>query len=160
MPKLRMMLFLLAFGVTLGTAHAQDGRAGVRVQFVTLHSAGGVSGEAFLPISARKVEAKKSGGACGAELRFEGRHPSAYVRTLEITLRGEGGEHAIDGRCPAATLRATLEDGTVVTGGSGAVRVRERSSSELRGDFDWTATVGGEPLPLKGEFLTKLPETR
>jgi hypothetical protein len=150
-------------GCLVSVAFAQDTRAGIRIQFVTLHAAGGLQGEAFLPVSGRRtvLRDRASDGPCasGPELELEGRHPSAYVRSLRISVRGSGGSHDIQGKaCPAATLQATLGDGTVVTGGTGSVRVSSRTKDEVRGTFDWTPSVAGEPFPLKGEFFAKMPK--
>jgi hypothetical protein len=165
MARFRFALSLALLGGLVSVAVAQDARNGIRVQFVTLHSAGGLQGEAFLPVSGRRVELRDrpAGGPCasGPELAFEGQHPSAYVRSVRISLRGSGDAHPIEGSaCPAATMRVTLEDGTVLTGGGGSVRITSRTEAEMRGTFDWTTRAGGEPFPIKGEFSLKLPAGR
>ena len=165
MNRLSLLLVLASLVALSSVGLAQSSRAGMRLQFVTLHSAGGLQGEAFLPISARGIETRERAaqGPCatGPELVFEGKHPSAYVRSVRISLRGEGSRHTIAGEsCPAATITATLGDGTAVAGGGGVVQVDARNGSELSGSFDWTPNVSGEPFPLKGQFTVKLPEAR
>lgn len=153
---------LASIFLPLTLSSAQSARAGLRLQFAALSSSGGMRGEAFLPISGRHIEAKKEAGsapcASGPELRFEAKHPSAYVRSVSVSLRGEASSYTIGAsNCPSAVVEATLEDGTILRGGKGKLSVDRSTAGELSGELEWTPVHESEPLPFRGNFAFKLP---
>lgn len=141
---------------------AQSARAGLRLQFAALSSSGGMRGEAFLPISLRHIEtrerAERAPCESGPEFRFEARHPSAYVRSVRVSLRGVGSVYGIGASaCPSALVEATLEDGTTLKNGKGTVKLDRSRDDELSGEIEWTPIHQSEPLPFRGNFALKLP---
>ncbi|NLE47750.1 MAG: hypothetical protein GX614_05065 [Sandaracinaceae bacterium] len=157
-------LILALASLTPDSRSSAEGRAraGLRLQFATLSSAGGMRGEAFLPISGRDIEISERGerGPCAneKEVRFEAKHPSAYVRRVRVALRGQGDRFKIGGTtCPAALVEAELENGSLLTAGEGEVQVDRAKPGELSGKLVWTPIHGSEPLPFRGNFAFRLP---
>lgn len=159
---LALTLAALLSAPFLSSSSAQSARAGLHLQFATLSSTGGLRGEAFLPISGRHIESRSRPEAppcaSGPELSFESRHPSAYVRSVRVSLRGDGSSFTIGASsCPTAILEATLEDGTVLKAGKGSVKIDRSKPGEISGELEWTPIHEKEPLPFRGNFAFKLP---
>lgn len=169
-----LAIALLALGVAGTRTHAQEGsggggpaapaRQGLRIRFAAIDGQAGVDGNAFLLFSSRRISLDTPASPCsgGHVVRAEARGSRGLVRKVELTLHLRGrGELPIraDG-CPRAELRAELEDGTVLTGGEGTVAVQATGSSPgdtVAATYSWTATRGGAPFPMRGEFNFHLP---
>jgi len=149
---------------------AQNARNGVRVEYTTLETQGGLTGRAFLPFSSRDVVLIEGGRAPSSEcpatprVRATARLPRGGVRevSLELALRAPASFSLAPVRCPEATLDTRLEDDTVLRGGRGQITVSAftpsgAGSGFLTGSFSQTALRAGAPVTVRGEFRIPLP---
>jgi hypothetical protein len=89
------------------------------------------------------------------------RKPRSAKVALTIAVR-EPGTLSLDApRCPGAQVETRLEDGTVLSGGRGEVRVTAFTQPDvgvgaISGTFTQTATRGSVPVTLRGEFRVPL----
>ncbi len=154
------------------SVRAQNARNGVRVEYTTIETQGGLTGRAFLPFSSRDVALIDDGRAPSAgcpatpRVRATARLPRGAVRevSLVLALRAPARFPLDPVRCPEATIDTRLEDDTVLRGGRGEISVSALASSEagpgwITGSFSQTALRAGSPVTVRGEFRIPLPAT-
>ena len=129
-----LLVPLLPQGATAEPIATTTRRPGIRVRFATIDGQTGLTGNAFLLFSSRRVSLDTPPSACAGTrvVRAEARGSRGLVRKLELTLhiRRDGDLTVQTEGCPRAELRAELEDGTVLSGLPGervCVRVEQHA---------------------------------
>jgi hypothetical protein len=151
-------------------ANAQSARHGVRLEYASIGTQGGLSGRAFLPLSSRDVALMEDGGAPAPgcpptpRIRATARLPRGAVRevSLEFALRAPTTLPLNADRCPEANVHTRLEDDSVLHGGRGEITVTGYTPPDaipglVVGTFSQTVLRAGAPVTVRGEFRVPLP---
>ncbi len=152
--------------------HAQNPRHGVRLEYASIETQGGLSGRAFLPVSSRDVVLVEEDGAraptCPVtpRVRATARLPRGAVRevSLEFALRAPATLPLDATRCPEANVDTRLEDDSMLRGGRGEIAVSAytppgSAPGLVVGSFSQTVLRGGAPVTVRGDFRIPLPIT-
>lgn len=151
-------LLTLAAGSVLT---AQPMRPGVTTSFVQIGGAtGGVDGRAYLPAVPSGVT--MGTGPCGRQVTMNARSRTGAVREMRVVVEtsGPGNIDLASSSCPRATIEATFEDGSVVTGATGSVDVQsldEAGEPVLTARFAWSPQRNGQPMPFRGMLVVPRP---
>lgn len=133
-------------------------RMGVHIRFASVGSAGGLQGNAFLPVVSDDIDYSPDGGCGGRpKLTFSGKLRRGPVRMVKFVVQARPQERALVLRdCPHVSMEMTLENGGTLTATDGWVQVANAIPGAVTANFRAAYMLNGEPIVVNGTYILPL----